>query len=180
MAAARARRLTTSEREGRAGHRLSVVLSRRRPRLLQHVDLENLWLPGELDSDLVEHRHELLAKSSELLLGLPDLADLQVPFGPEQDVQLQSIRGPCPSLLHLVSHLIVLLAGQAGWLKTHENAHGELLLSRLCYFGGGRRSGQLPFVLSLAQLMPGRYHQALRLSNSRDVKVYSLFLVNSS
>ena len=121
--AARARRLTAFERGGRARHRRRASC---RPRLLEHVDLVNLWLPGELSSDLVEYRHDLLAKASELLLGLPDPADFQVPFGAEQDVQRQSIRGPCPSALYLVSHFIVLLAGQAGWLiRTRRSRCGE-------------------------------------------------------
>jgi hypothetical protein len=138
---------------GGQGIGLAVVLSRR-PQLLEHVDLENLRLPGLLDPDLVEHRHDLLKESSVLLLGLPDLADLHVLFGPEQDVQLQSIRGPCPSLLHLVSDLIILLAGQADWLIPHKNAHENFLLRGEATSTADDGSARLSLILSLAQIVP--------------------------
>jgi hypothetical protein len=50
------------------------------------VNLEDLWLAGQLDPDVGKYGHQLIAKRLQLLSRVPDLADSQVVRRPEKNV----------------------------------------------------------------------------------------------
>ena len=51
------------------------------------MSLEDLWGAGEFDPGVGQYRHQLLAKCLHLLPRVPDFADAQVPFRPEENVE---------------------------------------------------------------------------------------------
>src|SRR6476659_9262258 len=124
---------------------------------LHVVDLEYVGLGGELDPGFGQHRHELLSERLELLAGVPALADHEVVGRTEADVVIEPLRRKADRL-NLVVGRVVLLGGQVGRVKTHDDAHGEVL------FSGSRR----PYPLS-ADL--GRHDDATEGLAALDVRV---------
>jgi hypothetical protein len=78
------------------------------------VDLEHLRRAEEPDPSILEHRHQPLPEGVELLLGIPDLGDAQVPLGAESDVGGQSLRWPLAGLLKPADAFVALLGGHVG------------------------------------------------------------------
>ena len=50
---------------------------------VHRVGLEDPRLAVELDSDVAQDRHQPFAERFELLPRIPDLAHVEIPFGPE-------------------------------------------------------------------------------------------------
>src|ERR1051326_5058227 len=74
------------------------------------VDLQHLGLT-RLDSNVLQHRHQLLAEGVELLARVPDLADSELAVGLEGDMVLESLGRPVARLLPPADGVVVLFRG---------------------------------------------------------------------
>ena len=88
------------------------------------MDLEDRRLAW-IDPDLLDKRHEALAKGLELLLRLPDLAHPKLAIHVKAHVVLQAVRRPLP-LLKTTNGFVVLLRGR-GRFEAGKNAHGAFV-----------------------------------------------------
>src|SRR3990172_2206902 len=94
------------------------------------VSLEDLWSAGKLDSDVGQNGHHPLSERLQLLLRVPNLADVETVVRPEEDVVLQAVRRPGSSLLESTDAFFVLLFRQVRGVEADNDAHETVLLAR--------------------------------------------------
>ena len=76
------------------------------------MHLEDVRRVGELDADAGKNRHQTLTEGLELLLRVPDLADLKGAIRTEADVVVEASGWPFAGVLDLANRLVVILGSR--------------------------------------------------------------------
>src|SRR3954453_23171975 len=79
---------------------------------------------ARVDTELLKNRHEARAERIELLLSVPNLADLKVVARAEANLVIQPVRGHDTVSSEPADGTVVLISGQRRWRKANEHTQG--------------------------------------------------------
>src|SRR4051812_5038038 len=79
---------------------------------------------ARVDTELLKNRHEARAERVELLLSVPNLADLEVVARAEANLVIQPVRGHDTISSEPADGTVVLISGQRRWRKANEHTQG--------------------------------------------------------